>query len=771
MGKSLFITEKPSVAKDFAKLLKVNGKNGDGYIESDRAVFTWCVGHLVTMSYPEVYDESLKKWTLEALPFLPKDYKYEVIPSVAKQFNIVKGLLLRDDIDSIYVCTDSGREGEYIYRLVDQMVGVKGKIKKRVWIDSQTEDEIKRGIKEAKELSFYDSLSDSAYLRAKEDYLVGINFSRVLTLLHGRVVSNILNEKSVVIAVGRVMSCVLGMIVEREREVQKFQKTVFYKVLGGFKIDDEKVFQGQWKAIEGSKYFQSPKLYNETGFTKIQYAEELIKYLINKEGDPKAFVEEVVKKIEKKAAPLLFNLAELQNECAKRFKINPDQTLVNVQSLYEKKMLTYPRTDARVLSTAVAKEINKNLSKLLKFNDNKVIHGFTEKILNNKWHSNLAKTKYVNDSKITDHYAIIPTGEGIGSFKNLKPLEKEIYLLVLRRFLAIFYPQAKYNTLSITSNINNERFFTMEKVCVELGYLEILKPEKKDKDEKDENESKFLNTLKKGQILEVNDLSVKEGETSPPKRYTTGTIILAMENAGKLVEDEELREHIKGSGIGTSATRAEILKKLDKIQYITVNNKTQVINASLKGEIIYEVLNKSVAGLLNPKLTASWEKGLKLVVDKEIESHEFMDKLEKYIEKNIIKAENQNNLPISEIVGNITESNRLELNKINNKIQNKIKGNSNADNAGRKLEIIAKCPICKSGEIIAHDKGFGCSNWRVGCKFFIGTIAGVTIERSQVDKLIKLGKTDKISGFLSKKGNAFEARIIIRDDSVQLDFD
>lgn len=763
MGKSLFITEKPSVAKDFAKLLKVKGRNGDGFIESDKAIFTWCVGHLVSMSYPEAYDESLKKWTLDTLPFLPKEYKYEVIPSVAKQFNIVKSLLLREDIDSIYVCTDSGREGEYIYRLVDQMVGVQGKSKKRVWIDSQTEEEIKRGIKEAKDLECYDSLSESAYLRAKEDYLVGINFSRVLTLLHGRIVSNILNEKSVVIAVGRVMSCVLGMIVEREREIQNFNKTVFFKVLGDFKLDEDKVFQGQWKAVESSKYFESPKLYNETGFNKREYAEELIRFLIENQEEPKAVVEDVSRKTEKKSAPLLFNLAELQNECSKRFKINPDQTLANIQGLYEKKMLTYPRTDARVLSTAVAKEINKNLFKLSKFSSDEELQGYAKNILDNKWYSGLVKSKYVNDSKITDHYAIIPTGEGLDNFNGLKSLEKEIYLLVLRRFLAIFYPQAKYNTLSITVNIKDEKFFTTEKVCVEKGYLEILKPDKKDKDEK---ESTFLNSIKKGQILNVSDLIIKEGETSPPKRYTTGTIILAMENAGKLIEDEELREHIKGSGIGTSATRAEILKKLDNIEYIQVNNKTQIITPSLKGEIIYEVLNNSISGLLNPKLTASWEKGLKLVVDKEIEGIEFMNKLEKYISQNVAKAEQKNNFSIPDIVNNITESSRVELNKINNKIQKKIKGNKEKEN----LESIGVCPICKSGEIICYEKGYGCTNWRVGCKFFVGKVAGKVIERQQVEKLIKEGCTDKISGFKSKKGSEFEAKIIIKDKEIKLDF-
>lgn len=642
ISKALFITEKPSVAAEFAKALKINGRKSDGYIESDKAVVTWCVGHLVTMSYPEKYDVKLKKWSLDTLPFLPKAYKYEVIEGVKKQFNIVKSQLLREDIDRVYVCTDSGREGEYIYRLVDDLAGNPNKQKRRVWIDSQTEEEIIRGVKEAKDLKEYDTLSEAAYLRAKEDYLMGINFSRLLSLVYGKTVSNYLGKNYIVIAVGRVMSCVLGMVVQREREVREFIVTPFYKIIGSFKVDEESIYEGEWKAVEGSEYFDSPLLYNEGGFKKQENAEKLIGELRDSSIEGKILVENVVKKKENKNAPLLFNLAEIQNECSKKFKINPEQTLSHIQALYEKKMLTYPRTDARVLSTSVAKEINKNIQKLTNFKGDSEIKNIAANILGKKWYSNIAKTKYVDDSKITDHYAIIPTGEGLQNYLSLKDIEKKIYNLVLRRFLSIFYPPAVYSKVSIITKINKERFSTTDKVCVELGYLQVLKPDNDSNDSESKN-MKFLSTLKKGQVVNLEDLIVKEGKTSPPKRFTTGSIIIAMENAGKLIEDEELREHIKGSGIGTSATRSGILTKLEKIEYIKSNNKTQVVVPTLLGEIIYDVVKNSIPTLLNPELTASWEKGLTMVTQNEIAGNLYMDKLENYIIKNTDRVLKLNN--------------------------------------------------------------------------------------------------------------------------------
>ncbi|GCD12860.1 DNA topoisomerase [Clostridium tagluense] len=642
ISKALFITEKPSVAAEFAKALKINGRKSDGYIESDKAVVTWCVGHLVTMSYPEKYDVKLKKWSLDTLPFLPKAYKYEVIEGVKKQFNIVKSQLLREDIDRVYVCTDSGREGEYIYRLVDDLAGNPNKQKRRVWIDSQTEEEIIRGVKEAKDLKEYDTLSEAAYLRAKEDYLMGINFSRLLSLVYGKTVSNYLGKNYIVIAVGRVMSCVLGMVVQREREVREFIVTPFYKIIGSFKVDEESIYEGEWKAVEGSEYFDSPLLYNEGGFKKQETAEKLIGELRDSSIEGKILVENVTKKKENKNAPLLFNLAEIQNECSKKFKINPEQTLSHIQALYEKKMLTYPRTDARVLSTSVAKEINKNIQKLTNFKGDPEIKNIATNILEKKWYSNIAKTKYVDDSKITDHYAIIPTGEGLQNYLSLKDIEKKIYDLVLRRFLSIFYPPAVYSKVSVIAKIHKERFFTTDKVCVELGYLQVLKPDNDSNDSESKN-MKFLSTLKKGQVVNLEDLIVKEGKTSPPKRFTTGSIIIAMENAGKLIEDEELREHIKGSGIGTSATRSGILTKLEKIEYIKSNNKTQVVMPTLLGEIIYDVVKNSIPTLLNPELTASWEKGLTMVTQNEIAGNLYMDKLENYIIKNTDRVLKLNN--------------------------------------------------------------------------------------------------------------------------------
>lgn len=637
MGKTLFIAEKPSVAMDFVKLLNVKGKRSNGYIEGEKSIFTWCVGHMVTMSYPEAYDEKLKFWNLRDLPFLPTEYKYEVISSASAQFNIVSSLMNREDVDSIYVCTDSGREGEYIYRLVDDMAGKPNKIKKRVWIDSQTEEEIKRGIKEAKPLSEYDSLAHSAYLRAKEDYIFGINFSRLLTLMYGKTLANVLRkDKNVVVAVGRVMTCVLGMVVEREREIRSFKKTSFYKISGDFIRDnDESIIKGDWKAIEGSEYFESPKLYNEVGFKKKEDAEILIKDL---RDIGFGTVKEVKKTKEKKNAPLLYNLAELQKECTKRFKISPDETLKIVQGLYEKKMVTYPRTDARVLSTAVAKGIKGNIIKLKNMPIGEELTNITSQILEKDYPKSIMKSKYVDDSKITDHYAIIPTGEGKDTLSKLPSLDKQVYYIILRRFLSIFYPPAQYSKMSITISVGKENFILNKKICVDRGYLIVLG------NEKDEEQEAFPENLRKGTKLNLNELEIKEGETSPPKRYTTGSMIIAMENAGKLIEDEELREHIKGAGIGTSATRAEILKKLINIEYIQSNKKTQVITPTELGEMIYEAISVSIPSLLNPSLTASWEKGLKMVNDKEIKPDEFMVKLEAYTRKNTSRVLNNSNI-------------------------------------------------------------------------------------------------------------------------------
>ena len=633
--KKLLITEKPSVAMEFAKVLKVNTNRKNGYLESENWIITWCVGHLVTMSYPEKYDEKLKFWRLDTLPFLPKEYKYEVIPAVQNQFEVLKTLLTREDVDTIYVGTDSGREGEYIYRLVDQMIGVTGKTKKRIWIDSQTEEEILRGIKEAKDISEYNSLSDSAYLRAKEDYLIGINFSRLLSIIYGRRVAKEINEEKASISIGRVMTCVLGMVVSREREIRNFVKTKYYKISGEFETQNGS-FTADWKVNEKSSKFGTPELYNETGFKQKEKAEKFLGELSGKE----AIVSEIKKSKQKENAPLLFNLAEIQNECTKRFKIKPDETLDIIQSLYEKKLVTYPRTDARVISTAVAKEISKNLNGLAKGFKDEEISGYINKMISEKYSTNLLKTKYVNDSKITDHYAIIPTGQGFENYDKLPELQKNVYKLIVKRFLSIFFPPAEFNKVTATVNIENETFYTSQKVCVNLGYLEILKPQKEANKEEGEN-SEGLKDLKKGQKLENTKLSIKEAETTPPTRYNSGSMILALENAGKLIEDEALREQIKGAGIGTSATRAEIIKKLERIKYIDINTKTQIITPTTKGEIIYDVVAKSMPDMLNPKLTASWEKGLEMVAKQEIQSKEFMDKLEKYIntkfEKLVIK--------------------------------------------------------------------------------------------------------------------------------------
>ena len=638
MAKTLYIAEKPSVAQEFARALKLNIRRGNGCLESEEAVITWCVGHLVTMSYPDAYDPKLKRWSLETLPFLPEEFRYEVIGSVSKQFQVVRELLNRPDVDTIYVCTDSGREGEYIYRLVEQMAGVKGKVRKRVWIDSQTEEEILKGIRNAKDLSEYDNLAASAYLRAKEDYLMGINFSRLLTLKYGNTISSLMKSDRTVLSVGRVMTCVLGMVVRREREIRNFVKTPFYRVLA--QIDCQgKTFDAEWRAVEGSRHYQMPYLYKENGFLEQERAEGLVAEL----SGPKpveAILVKNEKKNEKKNPPLLFNLAELQNVCSKALKLAPDETLKIVQELYEKKLITYPRTDARVLSTAVAKEIGKNIGGL------KAIPGvraFAEEILEEGRHKGIGKSRYTNDKQITDHYAIIPTGQGIGGLGKLEPTAVKVYERIVRRFLSIFYPPAVYHKYNMELTIHQEHFFAGFKVLSVEGYRKVTgdyTAKKKDSENGEEeeldlkNDPEFLSALaalKKGQILPVEELRVKEGETSPPKRYTSGSIILAMENAGQLIEDEELRAQIKGSGIGTSATRAEILKKLVTIHYLTLTKKTQVIGPTLLGEVVFDTVDQSIRSLLNPELTASWEKGLTQVAEGAITEKEYMEKLESFI--------------------------------------------------------------------------------------------------------------------------------------------
>ena len=621
MGKKIIITEKPSVAMEFAKVVSNNFTRRDGYLESEEWIITWCVGHLVTMSYPEKYNEQLKYWRIETLPFIPKDWKYEIIPQVEKQFNIIKSLMTRDNIEEIYNAGDSGREGEYIQRLVLMMVKPDPKIKiKRVWIDSQTEEEIRRGIKEAKDASEYDSLSDSAYLRAKEDYLIGINFSRMLTLMYGQNLSNKLKTDKSIISIGRVMTCVLGMVVNKEREIRNFVKTPYYKIQTTLKE-----FQAEWKVSETSRYNESPKLYNDTGFKEENEAKKLILELQGKE----AIIEEIKKSKVKESAPLLFNLAELQNECSKKFKISPDRALEIAQNLYEKKLITYPRTDARVLSTAIAKVISKNLNNLVKNYKDEEIQSILKEMSENKYVGKLEKTKYVNDKKITDHYAIIPTGQGFENYEKLSELEQQTLKLITKRFLVIFYPPAEFNKLNIVIDIDKEKFTSSDKICIAQGYQKILKNK-----ELDEEEKQLTNiTYKKGDKLEVENYEIKNSETTPPTRYNSGSIILAMENAGKLIEDEELREQIKGAGIGTSATRAEIIKKLEKIDYIQINNKTQIVTPTQKGEAIFDIVRMSMQDMLNPKLTASWEKGLDLVAKKEIKPEEFMTKLESYIKE------------------------------------------------------------------------------------------------------------------------------------------
>ncbi len=672
MGKSLYIAEKPSVAREFAKALQISASNRDGYMESADAVITWCVGHLVTMSYPEVYDEKLKRWSLDTIPFIPSEFKYEVIEGVKKQFQIVSGLLNRSDVETIYVCTDSGREGEYIYRLVEQQAQVKDKKRRRVWIDSQTEEEILRGIREAKDLSEYDNLGAAAYLRAKEDYLMGINFSRVLTLKYGNAVKSYLKADRAVISVGRVMTCVLGMVVNREREIREFVKTPFFRVTGDVMVS-EKSCECEWRAVENTKYFQSPLLYKENGFKERKDAQALMDFLMDTPS-VLAVVESLEKKKEKKNPPLLYNLAELQNDCSKYFKISPDETLRIVQELYEKKMTTYPRTDARVLSTAVAKEIDKNIKGLVNYDVTKELAG---QVLTGGSYKAIAKTKYVDDKQITDHYAIIPTGQGLNNLNSLSPTAVKVYEIIARRFLSIFFPPAIYRKVSLKVSVKEEYFFASFKVLEEEGYLKAAAfsynktaregrqssgrkkdggdgPENSPEQEKagedggaeqpmtDQAFMEALNRLKKGVKLPVSKMQIKEGETTPPKRYNSGTIILAMENAGQLIEDEDLRAQIKGSGIGTSATRAEILKKLININYLDLNRKTQAVTPTLMGEMIYEVVDNAIRPLLDPALTASWEKGLTMVAEGVITGEEYMRKLDDFVSRrtNIVKGLN-----------------------------------------------------------------------------------------------------------------------------------
>ena len=643
MGKNLFIAEKPSVAREFAAALKINMNSREGYLEGGEAIVTWCVGHLVTMSYPEAYDEKYRRWSFDTIPFIPETFRYEVIESARKQYSIVSGLLNRPDVSTIYVCTDSGREGEYIYRLVEQMAQVQGKERKRVWIDSQTAEEILRGISKAKDLKEHDNLSHAAYLRAKEDYLMGINFSRALTLKYGRTLRDYLKRDKAVISVGRVMTCVLGMIVNREREIRSFVKTPFYRVIGDFKLQ-EKCFSGEWKAVEGSGLYASPLLYKENGFREKESAEKLIAYL-EKEPVGDITVESIERKQEKKNPPLLYNLAELQNDCSKYFKISPDETLRIVQELYERKMVTYPRTDARVLSSAVAKEIHKNIGGLRGFGHTAEAAAW---ILSEGRHKGIAKTRYVNDKQITDHYAIIPTGQGLNNLSSLPPVSAKVYEIIARRFLSIFYPPAVYRKFALVIRVKEERFFANFKVLEEEGYLKLLAysfktQEKEEGEEKCDSElAGLLSGLKKGHKLQAENYEIKEGETSPPKRYTSGSIILTMENAGQFIEDEELRAQIKGSGIGTSATRAEILKKLVNIEYLALNKKSQVLTPTLMGEMVYDVVNSSIKPLLDPALTASWEKGLTLVADGKISPEEYMKKLSDFVTRrtNIVKQMN-----------------------------------------------------------------------------------------------------------------------------------
>lgn len=750
MGKSLIITEKPSVAREFARILGVSGRN-DGYIEDSHYAITWCVGHLVEMVYPEEYDIKYKKWKLEDLPFLPKDYKYNVIPSVSKQYDIVHKLLHREDIDTVYWAGDAGKEGQTIEENIRRFGGVREGMKElRVWIDSQTEEEIKRGIAEARPMSDYDNLANSGIMRTIEDYAMGINFSRVMSVKYGNLLNDAAGTKSyTAIAVGRVMTCVLGMVVIREREIRNFVETPFYRVVGNF-FDAE--IEGEWKAIEGSSYYASPLLYKENGFKEKVHAEKLIENLTNKT----AIVKTVDKGISKKRAPLLFNLAELQAECSKRFKISPDETLQVAQDLYERKLTTYPRTDARVLSSAVAKEISKNIRGLRSFEP---VAPYVQNIVEHGLYKNIGKSSYTDDSKITDHYAIVPTGQ-VNEYKSLTELQKRVYELIVRRFLSIFYPPAQYQTVKLTIGIEKESFFAGTKVLKVPGYLEIAgRPDTKEKREKEDGDGeennpknsaallKLADSLKEGDTAEVKEFLVKEGKTSPPKRYTSGSMVLAMENAGQLIEEEELREQIKGSGIGTSATRAEIIKKLVRIGYLALNKKTQVLTPEALGEMVYEVVNMTVPALLNPKMTASWEKGLDGITQGTVPMEDYREKLEEFIRKETVSMINEN--LTSQIAGQIRPL-----------------AGSNAKDMKAKVKIGVTCPVC-GGEIETTPFGYGCSNYNKdgsGCRFAIGAIAGRELNDEEVKQLLSEGRTGVLKGFTSKNKKKFSACLVMTKD-------
>ena len=756
MAKSLIITEKPSVAQEFARILGVSGRN-DGYIENSDYVITWCVGHLVEMVYPEVYDEKYKKWKLEDLPFLPKDYKYDVIPAVSRQYDVVHKMLHREDIDTVYWAGDAGKEGQTIEENIRMYGGVREGMKElRVWIDSQTEEEIKRGIREAKPMSDYANLGKSGIMRTIEDYAMGINFSRAMSVKYGNLLNDAAGTRSyTAIAVGRVMTCVLGMVVIREREIRNFVETPFYRVAGNF---TDANIEAEWKAVEGSKYFESPLLYKENGFKKQESAENLIQELTGKT----AVVESIERGTSRKKAPLLFNLAELQAECSKRFKISPDETLQVAQDLYEKKLTTYPRTDARVLSTAVAKEIGKNVSRLKGYEP---VQAYVERIMKEGLHYNIAKTQYTDDSKITDHYAIIPTGQ-LTELRSLNELQRSVYDLIVRRFLSIFYPAAEYQTVKLVAAVGEEKLFAGAKALKTPGFLEIAgrrQEEEKESSKEDGEESdspgllQLAEQLVKGQELSVNGYSLKEGSTKPPKRYTSGSMVLAMENAGQLIEDEELRAQIKGSGIGTSATRAEIIKKLVRIGYLHLNKKSQILSPEVLGEMVYEVVNMTVPALLNPKMTASWEKGLDGITRGTVVMEDYREKLEDFIRKETLNM----------VERNLTAQLVAQIQPLTGK---------GARGIAAKKKLGIACPVC-GGELETTPFGYGCGNYKkdgTGCKFSVGAIAGRDLSEEEFKDLITKGRTDVLEGFVAKSKKKFPASLVLQKDEegrVNITFD
>lgn len=757
MAKSLIITEKPSVAQEFARILGVSGRN-DGYIENSDYVITWCVGHLVEMVYPEVYDEKYKKWKLEDLPFLPKDYKYDVIPAVSRQYDVVHKMLHREDIDTVYWAGDAGKEGQTIEENIRMYGGVREGMKElRVWIDSQTEEEIKRGIREAKPMSDYANLGKSGIMRTIEDYAMGINFSRAMSVKYGNLLNDAAGTRSyTAIAVGRVMTCVLGMVVIREREIRNFVETPFYRVVGNF---TDANIEAEWKAVEGSKYFESPLLYKENGFKKQESAENLIQELTGKT----AVVESIERGTSRKKAPLLFNLAELQAECSKRFKISPDETLQVAQDLYEKKLTTYPRTDARVLSTAVAKEIGKNVSRLKGYEP---VQAYVERIMKEGLHYNIAKTQYTDDSKITDHYAIIPTGQ-LTELRSLNELQRSVYDLIVRRFLSIFYPAAEYQTVKLVAAVGEEKLFAGAKALKAPGFLEIAgrkQEEEKEGSNKEDNEEtdspgllELADQLTKGQKLPVNGYSLKEGSTKPPKRYTSGSMVLAMENAGQLIEDEELRAQIKGSGIGTSATRAEIIKKLVRIGYLHLNKKSQILSPEVLGEMVYEVVNMTVPALLNPKMTASWEKGLDGITRGTVVMEDYREKLEDFIRKETLNM----------VERNLTAQLVAQIQPLTGK---------GARGIAAKKKLGIACPVC-GGELETTPFGYGCGNYKkdgTGCKFSVGAIAGRDLSEEEFKDLITKGRTDVLEGFVAKSKKKFPASLVLQKDEegrVNITFD